>query len=169
MDTRLIQAPHYYGHPLNMDTSLLQTAFSLVKESPYIFSKFDRLNIMDTLLIQTLSLPPYVSILGSFNIDDGDASENVTIKTNSRFFFSFCVYSTLLKISNAGQCPRVGFLGTVLKFRKRKKNSQSLVYILHKTGNQAFSRRSRVVTARKCTKKHDARGKLLFCLINQLF
>ena len=158
MDTHLIQAPHYYGHPLNTDASLLQTAFSLGKESPYIFCKFDQQNIMDTLLIRTLSLPPDVSILGSFSIDDGDASENVTIKTNSRFFFSFCVYSKLLKISNAGQCPRVGFLGTVLKFRKRKKNSQWLVYL------QEF----RVVTPRKCTKKHDARGKLLFCLLNQL-
>ena len=124
MDTRLIQAPHYYGHPLNTDTSLLQTVcFFLGKESLYIFCKFDRLNIMDTLLIRTLSLPPYVSILGSFSIDDGDASENVTIKTNSRFFFSFRVYSKLLTISNAGQCPRVGFLGIVIKFKKRKKNS----------------------------------------------
>ena len=78
---------------------------------------------MDTLLMRTLSLPPYLSILGSFSIDDGDASENVTIKTNSRFFFFFRVYSKLLKISNAGQCSRVGFLGTVLKFRKGKKNS----------------------------------------------
>ena len=78
---------------------------------------------MDTLLIQTLSLPPYVSILGSFSIDDGDASKNVTTKTNSRFFFSFRVYSKLLTISNAGQCPRVGFLGIVIKFKKRKKNS----------------------------------------------
>ena len=149
MDTHLIRTPHYFGHPLNTDTSLLQTVcFFLGKESLYIFSKFDRLNIMDTLLIRTLSLPPYVSILGSFSIDDGDASENVTIKTNSRFFFSFRVYSKLLKISNAGQ----GFFGTTLKFRKRKKNSQSLVYILHRTGNQAFSRRSRVVTVRKCKK-----------------
>ena len=123
MDTHLIRTPHYYGHPLNTGTSLLQTAFSLGKESPYIFSKFDGLNIMDTLLMRTLSLPPYLSILGSFSIDDGDASENVTIKTNSRLFFSFRVYSKLLKISNAGQCPRVGFLGTVLKFRKGKKNS----------------------------------------------
>ena len=132
MDTHLIQAPHYYGHPLNTDTSLLQTVcFFLGKESLYIFSKFDRLNIMDTLLIQTLSLPPYVSILGSFSIDDGEASENVTIKTNSRFFFSFRVYSKLLTISNAGQSPRVGFLGIVLKFKKRKKKSLSLVYILH--------------------------------------
>ena len=58
-------------------------------------------------------------IRGGFSIDDGDGSENVTTEMNSRFFY----FSILLKMSNVGECPRAGFLGTVLKFRKRKKNS----------------------------------------------
>ena len=33
---------------------------------------------------------------------------------------------------------------------------------------QAFSRRSRAVTAKKCTKKRDARALLLFCQFNLL-
>ena len=41
--------------------------------------------------------------------------------------------------------PGVDFLGTALKSRKRKKNSSSLVYVLHKTWNEAYSRRSRAV------------------------
>ena len=64
--------------------------------------------------------PTYLK--GSFSIDDGDGIENVTIKMNSRFFKFFRIYSKLLKMSNVGECPRVGFLGTLPKFRKRKKN-----------------------------------------------
>ena len=40
-----------------------------------------------------------------------------------------------------------------------------LVYVLHKTWNQAFSRVVVQLTAKKCTKKRDARAKLLFCLV----
>ena len=43
MDTHLIQTPHYY----------VKFALSLGKEIPYIFSKFNLLNI-DTLLIQVV-------------------------------------------------------------------------------------------------------------------
>ena len=49
-----------------------------------------------------------------------------------------------------------------LKFRERKRDSSLLVYVLHKTCNEAFSRRSRARTVKKCTKKRDARAKLLF-------
>ena len=34
---------------------------------------------------------------------------------------------------------------------------------------EAFSRRSRAKRAKKCTKKCDARAKLLFCLLNLFF
>ena len=37
-----------------------------------------------------------------------------------------------------------------------------------KRDKKEFSRRSRAVTANKCTKKRDARTKLLFCFINLL-
>ena len=65
--------------------------------------------------------------------------------------------------------PGVDFLETTPKFTKRKKNSSSCVYVLHKTSHQEISRPSRAVTATKCTKKCDARGELflwlfLFCL-----
>ena len=57
------------------------------------------------------------------------------------------------------------FQGTISKFRKRNKISSFLVYVLHKTRNLAFSRRSRAKTAKKCTKTGATRasGKLLFC------
>ena len=57
---------------------------------------------------------------------------------------------------------------TALKFREGKRDSSSLVYVLHKTCNQTFSLRSRESTVKKCTKKRDARAKLLFCVINLL-
>ena len=50
--------------------------------------------------------------------------------------------------------PGAEFLTTISKFRERKKISSSLVYVLH----------SRATTVKKCTKKHDKRAKLLFCL-----
>ena len=53
----------------------------------------------------------------------------------------------------------------VTKFESRKRNiiSSLSVYVLHKT------RRSRAKTAKKCTKKRDARTKLLFCLSTYYF
>ena len=42
-------------------------------------------------------------------------------------------------------------------------------YVLHKTWNQVFSRRSREITAAKCTRKCNARAKLLFCLSRPFF
>ena len=53
------------------------------------------------------------------------------------------------------------------KFRKRI--LPSLVYVLHKTRKYAFSRRSRAVTAKKCTENICARAKLLFWLNLFLF
>ena len=55
---------------------------------------------------------------------------------------------------NVGEFPGVDFLVTAFKFQKRKKNSSSLVYtyVLHKTCNLAFSRRSRAVTQRNLRK-----------------
>ena len=53
---------------------------------------------------------------------------------------------------------------TALKFRERKRDSSSLVYVLHKTCNYAFSRRSRARTVKKCTKKRDARCKVIVLL-----
>ena len=42
-------------------------------------------------------------------------------------------------------------------------SKSSCVHVLNKTRYMVFSRRSRAVTVEKCTKKRDARAKLLFC------
>ena len=43
--------------------------------------------------------------LGSFSIDDGNGSENVSFKMNSRFFNLCRVYSNLLKMASVGEFP----------------------------------------------------------------
>ena len=42
---------------------------------------------------------------GSFSIKDGDGSENVTFKMNSRFFKLCRAYSNSWKMSNVGEFP----------------------------------------------------------------
>ena len=46
-----------------------------------------------------------VKTLGSFSIDDGNRSEDVSFKMNSRFFKVCRVYSILLKMASAGEFP----------------------------------------------------------------
>ena len=53
-------------------------------------------------------------------IDDGDGSENVTFKMNSRFFKLYRVYSKLLKMSNVGKCPELISLGDRTRVQKVK-------------------------------------------------
>ena len=89
------------------------------------------------------------SVPGSFSIHDGDGRKNVTFKMNSRFFKLCRVHSKCRRISRKS----VSWGLLTLKFRKRKKNSSSLVYVLLNTSNSAFSRRGRAVKAKKCTKK----------------
>ena len=43
--------------------------------------------------------------LGSFSIDDGNGSENVSFKMNSRFLNLCRVYSNLLKMVSVGEFP----------------------------------------------------------------
>ena len=43
--------------------------------------------------------------IGSFSTDDGNCSENVSFKMNSRFFNLCRVYSTLLKMADIGEFP----------------------------------------------------------------
>ena len=57
-------------------------------------------------------------------------------------------------MSHVGEFPRSWVL-------RDHTHLSSLVYLL-----RVVSRRSRATTAKKCTKKRDARAKLLFCLIN---
>ena len=79
---------------------------------------------------------------------------HLSLKRISRFFQTFSAFIPIrLKCQKWANFPGVDFLGTALNFRKRKKNSSSLVCVLHKTWNYAFSRRSRSETAEKCTRK----------------
>ena len=43
--------------------------------------------------------------LGSFSIDDGNGSEIVSFKMNSRFFNLCVVYSNSLKMASVGEFP----------------------------------------------------------------
>ena len=70
----------------------------------------------------------FVCGIESFSTDDGYGSENVTLKMNSRFFKLLRIYSSSLEMSKVGEFSWSWFLGTALKFRKREKNSSSLVY-----------------------------------------
>ena len=45
------------------------------------------------------------SSIGSFSIDKGNGSENVTFKMNSHFFNLCRVYSYLLKMATVGEFP----------------------------------------------------------------
>ena len=66
--------------------------------------------------------------------------------------------------------PEAEFQRTISKLRTRNKISSLLdVYVLHETRNLAFSSRGREKRGKECTKKCDARAKLLFCLLNLFF
>ena len=71
--------------------------------------------------------------LENFSIDDGDGSENVTLKTFVAFIpIRWNVKCRPISLELISWEPDSNF-------RKRKKNSSSLVYVLHKAWNQAFS------------------------------
>ena len=63
--------------------------------------KFEKLILIATL---SLSLPSSL-LIGSFSIDDGNGSENVSFKMNFRFFNLCRVYSNLLKMASVGEFP----------------------------------------------------------------
>ena len=45
--------------------------------------------------------------------------------------------------------PGIEFLTILFKFKKRKENSSSYVYVLHKTSSKEVSRRSRAVNVKE--------------------
>ena len=70
---------------------------------------------------------PSLLLLGNFGNDNGNGSENVTAKTNSRFFKLYQVYYNSLKMSNVGR-----FLWSqILVFREKKGNSAVVCLNLH--------------------------------------
>ena len=77
-------------------------------------------------------------IIGSFSIDDGDGSKNVAFEKNCVISDSVAFIPIRWKCQMQAHFLGVDLLGTTLKFRKRKKNSSSLVYVLHKRGIRHF-------------------------------
>ena len=73
-----------------------------------------------------------VMMIGSFSIDDGDGSENVTFRMNSRFLNFVAFIPICRKCLMQANFPGLDNLGTALKFRKREKSSSWVVYALHK-------------------------------------
>ena len=65
--------------------------------------------------------------------------------------------------------PGTEFLETESKYKSRKKTWSFCIYHLHNTSREGISRRSRAVTAKKCTKKLAARSKLFFAYQNYFF
>ena len=84
--------------------------------------------------LHLFSYQVFFQLIESCSIDDGHSSENITFKMK----FSIVFFKTLLQLFQFvenGKCrqihsPGVDFLGTALKFRKRKKNLSLLVHIL---------------------------------------
>ena len=88
---------------------------------------------------------------------------------NSGCFKIYALISTLLICPMWAIFQGVEFWRSVSKFTKRKRKSLSCVHV-PSTWNWEVSRRIRAVMAKKCTKKRDARAKLLFVNLNlQLF
>ena len=102
-------------------------------------------------------------IVGSFSIDGGDGSENVTFKMNSRFFKLCRVYSNSLKTSNVGEFPWSWFLGDHTQVLEEKE--KFVVACWRPPQNVKLG----IITPYSCSdgkemyKKRDARAKLLFC------
>ena len=78
-------------------------------------------------------------------------------------WYKIPIWSNSLTLTNASE-----LFWTISKFMRREWILLLLVYVLHKTWNLVFSRVVVQLTAKKCTKKRDARAKLLFCLIKLL-
>ena len=64
---------------------------------------------------------------GSLSIDDGNGSENVTFKKNSRFLNTVEYFPICWKWQMRANFPRVDFLKSALNFIERKRNSSSIV------------------------------------------
>ena len=105
--------PHYHQHQHQGDLTLgwslnffcdvnrdLLRSFIVNKECRFLCHFFDMFNTKPTQRLK----------LGTFSIDKGDGSENVTFKMNWRFFQLCRVYFNSLKIANVGQFPWSWFL-----------------------------------------------------------
>ena len=78
------------------------------------------------------------------------------------------IISTLLLCRMQASPPEAEYQETISKLSERSKISSLLVYVLHKTRNQTFSR-SREKTETKCTKKFLCTCKVVVLLIKPIF
>ena len=62
-----------------------------------------------------------LELIGTFRSEDGDGSENVAEKVNSRSVNLHRDYSRSLTLSNAGGSPNLEFLRTISKFTDRER------------------------------------------------
>ena len=77
---------------------------------------------------------------------------------------SSLLYSVLFNLSNVGKFFWSWILKAVSELKKAESENRSLTLTSSKRrDNWAVSRRGRATTSKKCTKKRDAREKLLFC------
>ena len=117
---------------------------------------------LECLLTFTKSFAPLVSRdWGLFRPNDATAT-GTSLHVLSVLI---AIIPTYLLCQMHGNSPEFEFQVTIFESRKRNIISSLPVYVLHKTRNKVFSRRSRPNTAKKCTKKRYARTKCLFCLL----
>ena len=74
-----------------------------------------------------------VFIKGSLRSEDGDEGENVALKVISRSFNLHCDYSNYLLCAMQANSSGIESLRTISKFRREKKASSWLVYVLLRT------------------------------------
>ena len=110
-----------------------------------------------------------IETLGSWSNSKGDGYENVTWKVNSRCFKVYRTYSISFSSSNVGKLFWNWVLEGLNQSSGKEKESLCLVSTsAKKRENWEVWRYSRAVTAKKCTKKRDARAKLFFANLNLL-
>ena len=95
---------------------------------------------------------------------DGDGYENVTWKVNSRCFKLYCAYSISFNSSKVGNLFWSWILKDCIEVQEKKKK---VVVLCSPSSTKREIRHFDVVVVQwiteKCTKKRDAREKLLFC------
>ena len=70
---------------------------------------------------------------GSLRSEDGDGGENVALKVISRSFNLHCDYYNYLLCAMQANSSGIESLRTISKFRRKKKASSWLVYVLLRT------------------------------------
>ena len=95
--------------------------------------------------------------------NDDDDYENVTQKVNSRCFKLYRAYSILFTLSNFGKCFWSWILKECSKVQEKKKRVVLCSCPLQNVNLGTFTLSCNDDT--KCTKKRDARGKVVFFLL----